>query len=185
MSAKVPDRVRWAVELLDVQPDDVILEFGGGPGVAARLVADQLVGGRGRLLAIDRSAVAVERTKARNTEHIPAGRVVVEQLPLADLVAEPDTFDKAFCVNVNVFWTSPADAELAVLARGLRPGGALYLVYGEAPDDATRDVAPLITANLERHGFASEVLRDDAGGMLCVIGRPPKGTRRPAGGPRS
>jgi protein-L-isoaspartate O-methyltransferase len=66
VSAKVPNRVAWTVDLLDVQPDDVILEFGCGPGVAANLVAGRLVGGHGRLVAVDRSWVAVERTRARN-----------------------------------------------------------------------------------------------------------------------
>ena len=29
----VPGRLRWAVQLLDVAPDDQILEIGPGPGV--------------------------------------------------------------------------------------------------------------------------------------------------------
>jgi cyclopropane fatty-acyl-phospholipid synthase-like methyltransferase len=92
--AKVPDRIRWAVDLLDVQPDDQILEFGCGPGVAANAVTDRPVGGHGQLLAIDRSAVAIERTRGRNAEHIEAGRIAVEQLALADLDTEPDRFDR-------------------------------------------------------------------------------------------
>ncbi len=171
MSPKVPDRIAWAVDLLDVQPDDLILEFGCGPGVAADVVADRLVGGRGQLLAIDRSATAIERARGRNAEHIEAGRMVVAQLALADLRAERYQFDKAFGINVNVFWTSTAGPELAALARALRPGGILHLVYEGAPGVKASDVAPGIVANLERHGFATEVRPSEARRMFCVTGR--------------
>ena len=56
----VPARIAWAVELLDLRPDDRVLEFGCGPGVAAGLVADRL-SVVGRIVAVDRSATAVAR----------------------------------------------------------------------------------------------------------------------------
>ena len=58
-SRVIPDRIRWAVETLDVEPGDRVLEIGGGPGVAASLVCERL--GGGNLLLIDRSATAIER----------------------------------------------------------------------------------------------------------------------------
>lgn len=180
MSATVPARVAWTVDLLDVQPDDGILEFGCGPGVAASLVAGRLVGGHGRLVAIDRSRVAVERTRGRNVDHIDAARMVAQQLALADLDVERHQFDKAFGINVNVFWTSTAAPELAVLARVLRPAGILYLAYEGTHDGTAGDVAPGIVASLERHGFAPEVVRHEGGRMFCVIGRS-DGSPRSAG----
>src|SRR5215218_7988725 len=69
----VPDRIRWAVETLAVEPDDRLLEIGGGPGVAASLVCERL--DRGNLLLIDRSATAIERTRRRNPEHVTSGRL--------------------------------------------------------------------------------------------------------------
>lgn len=177
MSAGVPERIRWAVDLLDVRPDDAVLELGCGPGVAARLVADRLVAGDGWLLAIDRSATAIERARRRNADHIEAGRVRTRQVPLADLDPATDRFDKAFGINVNVFWTSPAEPELAVLAQALRPGGTLYLVYEGPPGGAARNVTPDIAAHLRRHGFVPEVVAGDDGRMSCVIGR--RAVRRP------
>jgi hypothetical protein len=50
----VPERIRWAFETLAIEPDDRLLEIGGGPGVAASLVCERL--DRGSLLLIDRSA---------------------------------------------------------------------------------------------------------------------------------
>jgi SAM-dependent methyltransferase len=169
---KVPDRIAWAVDLLDVQPDDQVLEFGCGSGVAAEVVA-RLVGGHGQLLAIDRSTAAIARTRTRNADHIEAGRMTVEQVALADLDTEPGRFDKAFGINVNLFWTSTAEPELAVLAQVLRPGGRLFLVYEGPPGGSPRDVAPTIAANLKRHGFAPDVVRSDSRRLLGIVAAAP------------
>jgi protein-L-isoaspartate O-methyltransferase len=161
-----PARVTWVVELLDVQPGDEVLEIGGAPGVAVALVCERLDGGR--ITAIDRSATGVERIRQRNAEHVAAGRAMVEQVDLADFQGEADRFDKVFAVNVNVFWTIPADSECQALARVLRPGGALHLVYGGPTPDATRDVGPVVAANLARHGFTPKVLHHPTEPLLCI-----------------
>jgi SAM-dependent methyltransferase len=169
--APVPVRVAWAVDLLDVAPDDRILELGCGPGVAAALVASRL--GQGQLVAIDRSAVAVSRTRARVAAHVEDGRVVVERVQAAGFGGPRASFDKAFAVNVNVFWTGEARPECEMLARVLRPGGVVHLVFGgpPGPSGRSRDVAPTVSANLSRHGFATSVTRDPAQGLIAVSGR--------------
>lgn len=164
----VPARVAWAVELLDIGPDDRVLELGGGPGVAAGLVCDRLVGGS--MLAIDRSPTAVERTTARNAAHIAAGRLRVERCSLDDL-RTGERFDKAFAVNVNLFWTSTAEAECAVLRSVLADAGGLWLVY-DGPGEGGRDVGPAVAATLERGGFTAAVRRHPEGAMTCVAARP-------------
>ncbi|HUG83628.1 MAG TPA: methyltransferase domain-containing protein, partial [Euzebya sp.] len=63
-SSAVPDRIRWAVQLLDVSAEDRVLEIGCGAGVAVRLIADRLSHG-GEITAIDRSATAIRRTRGR------------------------------------------------------------------------------------------------------------------------
>lgn len=82
MKASVPERVRRAVDVLDVQPNDRLLEIGPGPGVAAALIGERLA--EGRLVAIDRSAVAVRRTIERNRAHVAAGRIEVLQTSIED-----------------------------------------------------------------------------------------------------
>lgn len=163
----VPDRIVWAVEQLDLAPTDRVLEFGCGPGVAASLVAEQLTAGS--LLAIDRSATAIARTADRTAAHVDAGRVALAQVALADLPTDR-TFDVAFGVNVNLFWTGPAVAECRVLAEVLPPGGAVHLVY-ETPGDPGRDLPGRVSAALERHGFATATTTGPGGRLLCVTGR--------------
>jgi SAM-dependent methyltransferase len=169
VNRKVPARIAWAVELLDIQPDDQILEVGCGPGIAVSLVCDRLT--VGSITAIDRSPTAIERTRARNQEHIASGRVALVQVDLAGLDVPPDHFDKAFAVDVNVFWTTTAEREFAVLKKALRRGGAVRLVYGEAPSGQARDVAGTLAPKLESHGFRTELLRDPTDTMVCIAGR--------------
>ncbi|PRX99876.1 class I SAM-dependent methyltransferase [Allonocardiopsis opalescens] len=153
MSVRVagpPARIRWAVGLLGVRPGDRVLEAGCGPGVAARLVCDLL--DDGRMLAVDRSAVAVRRTTARNAEHVASGRLEVRQGELGGLDLPPGSFDTAFTVNVNLFWTRSPARELAVLRAALRSGGRLYVLYGGGPADGGRVLAA-VSAALAGHGF--------------------------------
>ena len=167
----MPDRNAWAVDLVDPQPGDRVLEVGCGPGVAASLVCDRLV--EGRLTAIDRSATAVERARGRLASYLAAGRAVLEQTDLAHLVAPPDAFDTAFAVNVNAFWTGPAERELAVLRTVVRPGGVVRLVYEGPPSGGGRDVAPTVAAALGRAGCATGVARDPSGSLVCITGTVP------------
>ena len=144
----------WAVEQLDVQDGDRVLEFGCGRGVAVGLVCQR----GGRVTALDRSPTAVAPARARNAAWVDAGLATVERIELARFEAAPASFDKAFGINVNVFWTGQADAELAVLARVLRPGGTLLLVYSSPSPDGAHDLASTVVANLARHGFATGVV---------------------------
>jgi ubiquinone/menaquinone biosynthesis C-methylase UbiE len=64
VAAKASDRVVWAVEVLDVAPDDRILEVGCGHGVAVSLICERLDGGH--ITAVDRSPKMIEMARKRN-----------------------------------------------------------------------------------------------------------------------
>ena len=157
----VPDRVAWAVHRLHLDPDARVLEIGGGPGAAADLVCRGLA--RGFLLVIDRSAVAVERSAKRNQAHVEASRLELRRCSLADLEVPDGSFDVAFSINVNLFWTGSARPELDLLHRALRPGGRLHVMYGPAPADLTGALVA-VRRHLEESPFGhAEVHRTDRG----------------------
>ncbi|GAA3928261.1 SAM-dependent methyltransferase [Actinoplanes auranticolor] len=158
----MPQRLEWAVELLDVRPDDQILEVGCGPGVAVGLVCQRL--GRGSVTAIDRSRTAIERASARNAEHVAAGRARFACLELAAAGGLGQRFDKVFAVNVNLFWTREPSAEIEVLKGLLRSGATLLLCY-EAPPGrpADRTVADV----LKSHGFRTTT-KSRSESLICV-----------------
>ena len=167
MTASVPARVRWAVETLAVKPSDQLLEIGCGPGVAAALICAQLVDGG--MLAIDQSAIQIERARTRNEAHVAGGWLELETVALADLDVGAQRFDKIFAINVNVFWRGPAEHELARVRGALVPDGALFLFY-ETPSAArAREAAERVAAALRMAGFGEPDFLSPAPTRACVI----------------
>jgi SAM-dependent methyltransferase len=126
VASNASTRLRWAVEVLQVDPDDRILEVGCGHGVAVSLVCDRLDGGR--MTAVDRSPKMIEAAKRRNQAHARKVRFVTASLAGADLGGE--IYDKVFAVHVAALH-KPGD-ELDIVRRRLAPGGGLYL-FSQAP----------------------------------------------------
>jgi SAM-dependent methyltransferase len=131
-------RNRWAVDLLDVQPEHRVMELGCGPGIALAAIADRLVGGVA--VGVDHSPVMVRHAQRRNAAAIAAGRVqlvctTVEALLPADSdgqragVGEPFTehFHAVLAVNNVGFWDRP-DRRLATLQHLMHAGGRVALV---------------------------------------------------------
>jgi cyclopropane fatty-acyl-phospholipid synthase-like methyltransferase len=146
-------RLAWAVESLDVQPGDRILEIGCGHGVAVSLICDRLAGGR--ITAVDRSPKMIEMARKRNQAHGDKARFLVSPIETADLGDE--TYDKAFAVHVAAL-EKPGDA-LDVVRQRLVPGGRLYL-FSQAPGwtapDQPRQHGAEVGDTLEEAGFALE-----------------------------
>jgi SAM-dependent methyltransferase len=172
MASAVPERIRWAVDVLAPGPDEHLLEIGCGPGVAVALVCERLTGGR--IVAIDRSATAIARATGRNAQHIATGRAVLrtaalERLTPADLPGGRTGFDKVFAMNVNLFWTRSPARELDLIRTLLAPGAALYLFYGygSPPGAPTAPRVPgALVERLAEHGFAAEITPGP--GIVCV-----------------
>ena len=125
---------RLALEMLDPEPGERVLDVGfGGGGLLAALRA------RGcEPIGIDVSEVAVRRARRR----FPATelhRASVEAMPLGD-----GSLDAAVSLNSLYFWPEP-EAAMRELARVLRPGGRLVLLF-EPPEELRKWPG-------HRHGF--------------------------------
>jgi trans-aconitate methyltransferase len=164
----IPLRVRVAVALVDPAPDARVLEVGFGPGVSLDLLCRRVPDGH--VTGIDRSGTAVARAERRNARHLAEARLDLIESDLAGYRPSGDPFDAVLAVNVNVFWTGPADTEIERLADLLADGGAVHLVH-ELPDaGAAERVTRRLRDNFGRHGFTVEVTRPE--GLLCVTARP-------------
>src|SRR4029453_18988872 len=118
-------RSRWAVQLLDVQPTDRVIELGGGPGVAVAALATRAI--RGLVVGVDHSQVMIRQARRRNKAAIRAGRVRLMHTPVQSLSISDGPFNAALAVNTVGMWPDPT-ARLRELARLLRPGGRIALV---------------------------------------------------------
>jgi len=162
-----------AVDLLDVQPDDLILEIGCGRGVAAELICRRLRSGR--LLALDRSAKAIVAATVRNAEAVAAGTATFAVGALEDAdVATPGRYDKILAVNVNLFWVRPAHRELRLIAGLLRPDGRLWLCYDPPGAHQLARMEAALTDRLKRAGYHCTASTGATGRstLLTVTGTP-------------
>lgn len=72
MAPRISNRIACFVDALPLAPGQRVLEIGCGPGVAAREVSRRV--GNGFVLAIDRSARAIESAAVRSKAEIATGR---------------------------------------------------------------------------------------------------------------
>jgi SAM-dependent methyltransferase len=161
LTHRASDRLAWAVEALDVAPEDRILEVGCGHGVAVSLVCEQLRGGH--ITAVDRSAKMIAAARKRTRVHGDKARLIQSSIEHADLGDE--IYDKVFAIHVAALHR-PGPALDAVRER-LVPGGRLYL-FSQAPGWTTPVPAEQFAAELgdvlDGEGFAFErVLIGDFG----------------------
>jgi ubiquinone/menaquinone biosynthesis C-methylase UbiE len=137
------ERQRWAVEVLEIEPDDRVLEVGCGHGVAVSLVCERLAGGR--ITALDRSPKMIEEARQRNSEHAEKVRFVTASVEEADLGDE--RYDKVFAIHVAALH-KPGPA-LDAVQRRLVPGGRLYL-FSQAPGWKSAEPAEAFATDLAR-----------------------------------
>jgi trans-aconitate methyltransferase len=165
----IPARIRWAVEFMDVQPSDHVLEIGCGPGAGAEAICARLE--TGKLFAIDRSESGVDRTKRRCAKYIEAGRLTVRQIDLATLRVPVKRLHKVYAFNVNLFWVRDCTDEIALLHERVLPGGAVFLFYEVKFPDQMPTVVEKASSALAAGGFRVSVVEQKAPAVVGIIGR--------------
>jgi SAM-dependent methyltransferase len=171
------ERNRRTVELLNIQPDDRVVEIGYGPGLAIQWAAARAL--RGKVVGLDHSALMYRTATRRNARAIKAGRVELHVTSLDTMPPFEAPFDKVFAVNVYMFWPDPA-AVLTALASVMEPGGVIALTFqprnrGATSEDVRRG-GERIAASLRAAGFLDariEVLPLRPIDAVCVLGRAP------------
>jgi ubiquinone/menaquinone biosynthesis C-methylase UbiE len=152
MAVKNAKMNEFAVEMLDIQPDDQALEIGFGHGRTIRMIAERAKAGF--VAGVDLSDVMVRQATRYNLDLIIAGRAELCQGSVADLPYECGRFTKVLAVNNYQFWPD-AELNLEEMRRVMREGGLvviclrmhstkrLALAPGFTEDEVT-DVARLV-----------------------------------------
>jgi ubiquinone/menaquinone biosynthesis C-methylase UbiE len=137
------------------------LDVGCGHGRSLLELADRAL--PGKVVGVDSSELMIEIAARRNRPLIDTGcaelvHAAVEALPFPD-----NFFDKGLCVHVVYFWRD-VDASLREIARVLKPGGRLGLLFRTSADVAAVASFPHkiysfprlseVTAALERAGLS-------------------------------
>jgi len=142
MAVKNAPMSQFAVEMLDVQPADHILEIGFGPGRAIQLMAARAT--RGFVAGVDISELMVKQAAKRNREFIGAGRVELKQGTVSSLPYESGRFTKVCAVNSFHLWPAQ-EHDLNEVKRVMREGGLLALCLRMKHPSRSFLVAPGLT----------------------------------------
>jgi ubiquinone/menaquinone biosynthesis C-methylase UbiE len=167
-------RNAWAVSLLEVRPDDRVLEIGFGPGLAIRELSN--ITREGYVCGIDHSELMLRQAKKRNDDGIRRG-IVDLRLGSVDALPSFDApFDKILAVNAVLFWND-VDSRLAQLRGLLRPGGLIAVAHQPrgpgASDETSAAKGREIAAALVRAGFSEvrvETMRLKPA-VVCALGQ--------------
>jgi len=154
-----------AIELLDVQLSNKVLEVGFGPGVAIQLLAKSVLSGQ--VTGIDPSEEMVAQAATRNSKAIESGRVhlrraSVERLPVIDNI-----FDRVLTINSTQVWPD-AIAGLREIRRVMKPGGRITLGFTRYSGQPKSELIEAVVAA----GFAyTQVVESEEG--FCALATKP------------
>jgi ubiquinone/menaquinone biosynthesis C-methylase UbiE len=162
MNQKCAARV---IDLLEVQPNDRILEVGFGPGVGIELLAKAAP--EGYVAGVDPSQEMVDQARDRNATAITSGHVDLRYGSAESLPFEDNTFDKTLAINSMQVWTDAA-AGLREIRRVMKSGGRMAL--GFTPYSGQQKVG--LTDRLTVAGLTeAHVAETDMG--FCVLASKP------------
>jgi ubiquinone/menaquinone biosynthesis C-methylase UbiE len=92
----------WVTDLLEVRPNDKVLEVGFGPGVVIQRLARLAYAGH--VAGIDRSREMVGQARTRNATAVQEGRVELRHGSVESLPFDDNRFDKALAINSMQYW---------------------------------------------------------------------------------
>ena len=134
--------VERTLELLELSPNQQVLEIGFGGGVALRLLAKRL--SNGVVSGVDFSADMVRRAERNFRYEISEGRVRVQFGDVSALPFPEAVFDRVFTINTIYFWPDTLRG-LSEIRRVLKSGGRAAVSIRSKEKMAKRAVT--------KHGF--------------------------------
>jgi SAM-dependent methyltransferase len=144
-----------ALELLELEPVDHVLEVGFGHGATIARAAAAV--SRGFAAGVDPSGEMCRMAARRNRAAVAAGRVELRQASADALPYAEGAFDKVLSVHTLYFWRELSDP-LSEMRRILKTPGRLVLGWRDDPGTVGSFPASVYRFHDEEH--VGEVLRD-------------------------
>ena len=137
----------WTLDLLDLQPGDLALELGFGPGCAIAEAVTRVA--HGKVYGIDHSVTMLTQASARNAEAMRRGRVGLQVGQIGDFAWLASPVDKIWSNNVMQFLPD-LTATFAALREVLKPGGTIASTYQPRHRGATAADSDRFAAKIEQ-----------------------------------
>jgi ubiquinone/menaquinone biosynthesis C-methylase UbiE len=155
------DAGAWASDLLEVRPNDSVLEVGFGPGVTIQHLSNLATSGH--IAGVDQSLEMFEQARARNATAIESGRVDLRHGSVESLPFDDNSFDKAVAINSMQVWPD-AVAGLREMRRVMKSGGRIALGFTPYSGQSIEGLAEALSAA----GFTKpSVVKTDKG--FCAL----------------
>src|ERR1700730_6727827 len=155
----------WVSDLLEVGPNDSVLEVGFGPGMVIQRLSK--LAAAGHVAGIDQSREMVEQARARNATAIQSGRVDLRHGSVVGLPFDDNSIDKALAINSMQVWPD-AVAGLREIRRVMKPGGGIALGFTPYSGQPNKG----LTETLIAAGFTKvHVVETDKG--FCALATKP------------
>lgn len=142
LSSKPSKRLADIISALPLKEGIRVLEIGCGTGSAAREISKLI--GNGHILAIDRSAKAIQQAVKGSQAEIETGRLSFRQVAVEDFELEPNEkkFDIAIAVRVGALDGRHPEIErqsLSRIAKALTKRGKLFIDGGNPLKEISLD----------------------------------------------
>jgi ubiquinone/menaquinone biosynthesis C-methylase UbiE len=171
--AKRPSNIErnvWTLDLLDLKPDDHLLEVGFGPGIAIQLASESI--NEGLIVGVDHSETMLRQASNRNARAIERGLVQLHLGTVETLPVFERPFNKICSANVVQFWRDPI-AVYRRLHALLAPGGIIATTYMPRHSGATHADTKAkemeIISWLEAAGFSSITTEEKQMSPVSVV----------------
>jgi cyclopropane fatty-acyl-phospholipid synthase-like methyltransferase len=133
MENKLSKRLAGVVNALPLKDGIRVLEIGCGPGAMAREISRRI--GNGHILAIDRSAKAIQQANTGSQAEIKSGTISFRQVAVENFELDPSEkpFDIAVAVRVGALDGRHSEIEkqsLAKITKALTKDGKLFIDGG-------------------------------------------------------
>ncbi|MBI5195493.1 MAG: methyltransferase domain-containing protein [Nitrospirae bacterium] len=115
-----------ALQLMDLQPDDKVLEIGCGHGRTIAQAAAKIP--QGFAAGLDASKTMLQMATRHNRRWIAEGRVEVKRGNSSSIPYPDYCFDKVFSVHTIYFWQNPLD-DLREIRRVMKKGASFVLGF--------------------------------------------------------
>ncbi len=126
MTRMTIEHARWTVDLMEIQPDDDIIEIGFGNGANIKLLLQRAR--NGSVTGVEISETAIEMASKKNAKAISEGRVKLYEAAGNALPFEAGVYDKA-CTVATAYVIEDPGAVFKEMYRVLKPHGRAAVTF--------------------------------------------------------
>lgn len=168
------ERNAWAVELLNLQLSDNVMEIGFGPGLALEIISKSI--STGKIYGVDHSKKMFKLASKRNYSAVSSNRMKLFHASISDLPESIKNLDKVLDINTFQFWQNHLDI-LCNIKKRMSKEGTIVIIHqprkpGSTQSDAD-EVGEKISSLLKKAGFKNIAIHNknlEPVAAFCVIG---------------